>query len=186
MVDIKRSREGKLLEGIWTPQSQCAPKTIQDAFLVIGNRLGGGTSRTVFEFGNKASSEAAYKLVIKTAKGFAGRLANLREKDASFAGFERIPTLFGYHPTGDWLVVERVTPIKSKQELFEALSKSGVVFEQTNPTLSSVFEGDFHCLPKLQPKWFQELLNAGAADLGFRNWGKRLNTDELVLLDFGG
>lgn len=186
MVDIKRSREGKLLEGVWTPQTKHAPLTVQDALSVIGSRLGGGTSRTVFEFTDKASSLTPYKLVIKTAKGHAGRMANLRERDACFAGFERVPTLFGYHPSGDWLVVERATPIKSKQELYEALSKNGVVLEEIKPLSRSVFQEDLRCLSKTQPRWFQELLGAGAADLGFRNWGKRLGTDELVLLDFGG
>jgi hypothetical protein len=186
VVDIKRSRGSKLLEGIWTPQSKHAPQSPQDAFVVIGNRLGGGTSRTVFEFVDKASAGTTYKLVIKTAKSQAGRLANLREKDASFAGFERIPLLFGYHPFGDWIVVERVSPFQSKPEWYEAFTKEGGLLQCQQQGFGSVFCDDFHSAQEMQPKWFQELLCAGATDLGFRNWGKRQGSGELVLLDFGG
>jgi len=189
VVDIKQQRASKVCEGVWMPYFKHAPQSLQEAYRLIGKRLGGGTSRTVFEFLQKTPDGSATELVIKFSKSPCGRSANLKEVQGSFTGYQRIPVLFGYHPTGDWIVVERLKPLRSKEDLQSTMETNGVILNSTSITKSqSVFKDDLveFCQTNLVPKWLQELLRLGVTDLGYRNWGVRESTGELVLLDYGG
>ena len=82
----------------------------------IGEKLGAGYSRKVFEFGDNKVIKFAYGTAIDD-----GRQSNLVEAKL-FNQFPKIfPKAYAHHPNGNWVIVDKVDIIDTRDEFYAAL-----------------------------------------------------------------
>lgn len=155
-------------------------------------KIGFGSTRTVYEFGND--------YVLKLAKDSESTDSNVFEaKTYNCLGYDYAAEVTESDPSGWWLIMEKVKKIdyfKFEEKLEELLNLSSFEKAVWHETLGKEF-ADIITNNKdtekfyNQSEWFRGLYDrvknckVWPLDFGYGNFGIRQKTNQLVLLDFG-